>query len=579
MIVDIQGGGNGVYANSGSCSAAAMYCEHERQELMNKGMKPETFFHQYSDYVSTGEVIDRIDHNKKHLRKEDAKFFVMTVNPSVNEQKQMGDNLEDRIAAFKNYIRNGVMAQYAENFGRGLSANDIMYYAYVHVDRGKKEGEQMHAHIIVSRRDMGNKISLSPKTNHRGSKGVIAHGFNREQFSQKCERAFDMMMDYSRKFEESYDYYKGIKSGDHVIREQLAAKIVEQELIDVDLNALNKYIQEKLNPQEITKTDITEQSSTIPNQTTESNTVVSETMISEDQPMDLSIVGFIKKALNLTAGLFTPKTEKEKTQLKMQPIGVDIQKNGNHYELFMIRGDKYQKNSNVSKEDAAKFDNAKKSGDVEEFSRVCQYLNNKYLKDIPELPLAKQEKSTPKQATTSPVIPKPKNGLSIFKAKGKDYYSAVLYHNGKRCRYIDRIDNVDVISYFKAKKSNNEKYLEEVSINITAKYFLNDLKNKIVSDFRGKVGNISISDAGISFHPSKHTFAVTPKIGNELQSSIQMNKYVGELSELSERELNELFSLVKDLIISGSPVIGVGDNLPPKMKEDKNEKKKKRRKI
>ena len=72
MYVMIQGGGDGVYANSGSCVAAAMYCEHERQELMEKGFKPEAFFHQYSDFVSTGEVIDRIDHNKKKHSKKDA---------------------------------------------------------------------------------------------------------------------------------------------------------------------------------------------------------------------------------------------------------------------------------------------------------------------------------------------------------------------------------------------------------------------------------------------------------------------------------------------------------------------------
>ena len=61
MHVKIQGGGDGVYANTGSCSAAAMYCEHERQQLVEKGIKPETFFHQYSDFVSTAEVINKID--------------------------------------------------------------------------------------------------------------------------------------------------------------------------------------------------------------------------------------------------------------------------------------------------------------------------------------------------------------------------------------------------------------------------------------------------------------------------------------------------------------------------------------
>ena len=231
----IQGGGDGVYANSGSCVAAAMYCEHERQELMEKGFKPEAFFHQYSDFVSTGEVIDRIDHNQKKLSNKDAKFYVITVNPSAEEQRKMGDTMDERIANFKNYIRYGVMDEYAKNFKRDLTANDIMYYAYVHVNRGNKEGEQMHAHIIVSRRDMDNAISLSPKTNHRGGKGVIAHGFDRDRFNNNCEIAFDNMMNYTRAFEESYEYLNAKKNGTFRDIANVTAKAAELEY-GVDLS-------------------------------------------------------------------------------------------------------------------------------------------------------------------------------------------------------------------------------------------------------------------------------------------------------------------------------------------------------
>ena len=128
----------------------------------------------------------------------------MTVSPSVDEQRKMGSSLDERIAAFKNYIRNGVMTEYAKNFERGLTAADILYYAYIHVDRGDKTGEQMHAHIIVSRRNMDNSISLSPQSNHRSGKGVIAHGFDRDSFYAKCEHIFDNLLSYSRPVEESY---------------------------------------------------------------------------------------------------------------------------------------------------------------------------------------------------------------------------------------------------------------------------------------------------------------------------------------------------------------------------------------
>lgn len=245
MHVMIQGGGDGVYANSGSCVAAAMYCEHERQELMEKGFKPEVFFHQYSDFVSTREVIDRIDNNKKKLCRKDAKFYVITVNPSADEQRKMGDTMDERIARFKNFIRNGVMDEYAKNFERGLTTNDIMYYAYVHVNRGKKEGQQMHAHIIVSRRDMSGNISISPNTNHRNGKGVIAHGFNRDGFYGKCEQRFDEMMDYTRAVEESYNYRNSIKNGDYQDMAAAVDKAV-QEYTGIDLEEWDKIVAESV---------------------------------------------------------------------------------------------------------------------------------------------------------------------------------------------------------------------------------------------------------------------------------------------------------------------------------------------
>lgn len=235
MYVKIQGKGKGIYYNTGSCSYVVMYCDNKRKELTAKGIKPETFFHQYSDFVSTHEVIDKIDNNKRHLRKVDAKFFVLTVSPSADEQRKMGHTLEERIAAFKNYIRNGVMPEYAKNFERGLSADDIMYYAYIHVERGDKTGEQMHAHIIVSRRNMDNSISLSPKSNHRSGKGVITHGFDRNVFCDKCEKSFDLMFNYERKREETFEFYKTMKRGNYHEIARLTAKEMETKYDFVDL--------------------------------------------------------------------------------------------------------------------------------------------------------------------------------------------------------------------------------------------------------------------------------------------------------------------------------------------------------
>ncbi|MDB1022004.1 DUF5712 family protein, partial [Phocaeicola vulgatus] len=52
MNVKIQGGGNGTYANTGSCVAVTNYLQHEDLERMKKGEEVQPFFNQFRDYVS-----------------------------------------------------------------------------------------------------------------------------------------------------------------------------------------------------------------------------------------------------------------------------------------------------------------------------------------------------------------------------------------------------------------------------------------------------------------------------------------------------------------------------------------------
>ena len=51
MNVKIQGGGNGTYANTGSCVAVTNYLQHEDLERMKKGEEVQPFFNQFRDYV------------------------------------------------------------------------------------------------------------------------------------------------------------------------------------------------------------------------------------------------------------------------------------------------------------------------------------------------------------------------------------------------------------------------------------------------------------------------------------------------------------------------------------------------
>lgn len=156
MNVKIQGGGNGTYANTGSCVAVTNYLQHEDLERMKKGEEVQPFFNQFRDYVSAREVTFKIDNNKAKLSQTDAKFYVITVSPSEKELRCMGRTPQERAEALQWYIRQDVMRNYAEGFGKGLRSDDVEYYAKIHFNRDGDSDSDMHAHIIVSRKDRSN---------------------------------------------------------------------------------------------------------------------------------------------------------------------------------------------------------------------------------------------------------------------------------------------------------------------------------------------------------------------------------------------------------------------------------------
>jgi len=162
MNIKIQGGGGGVYANSGSCHGTANYLEHEEKERMQQGQEREHFFTHEGRQVPKSEVVNKIDNNKAQLKTKDAKYFVITVSPSKKELAKMGNTPEEQSKAMKEYINEKVIPQYAQNFNKGLESKDILYYAKVHHERGKGKGEgNLHAHIIVSRKTIDNKMQIS----------------------------------------------------------------------------------------------------------------------------------------------------------------------------------------------------------------------------------------------------------------------------------------------------------------------------------------------------------------------------------------------------------------------------------
>lgn len=224
MNVKIQGGGGGKYANTGSSIGSTTYLEHEDEQRKEQGKSVEPFFNDKGIFEPK-EVSYNLDNNKSKLMKTDSKFFVLTVSPSEAEIKAMGNTSQEQSANFKEYIVNGVMEQYAKNFGKDLKAKDLMYFAKIHHERGDKQGEQMHAHILVSRKDIENKIKLSPQTNHRGeSKGVVKSGFDRDNFFDQCEKSFDKGLNFKRELENTYKFQKAIAQGDLGTVTELRAK-------------------------------------------------------------------------------------------------------------------------------------------------------------------------------------------------------------------------------------------------------------------------------------------------------------------------------------------------------------------
>lgn len=88
----------------------------------------------------------------------------------------------------------------------------------------KKEGNQHHVHIVVSRHDKTmksprNKISLSPLSNAKDSsmKNGAKVGFDRNAFFEKAEKIFDEKFSFDRSKAQTYENYKNQASKSNIV--------------------------------------------------------------------------------------------------------------------------------------------------------------------------------------------------------------------------------------------------------------------------------------------------------------------------------------------------------------------------
>jgi hypothetical protein len=247
------------------------YLEKENQDLEQQDM--EHFFNQYGDEISAKEVVKEIDGNTAKLKKKEPKFYSITVSPSKYELRKLQDNSQDLKRYTRELMKDYAASFNREINGRPVTVDDIKYFAKIehqrtfkgtdfqikenqpyatkilqlktdirniqegraegnikrmkkeiaklekqapHQQNGKritqgmkKDGEQSHIHIIVSRKDASNTFSLSPGSKHKASEvemhgKTVKRGFDRDTFFAKAEQTFDKAFDYKRNYAESY---------------------------------------------------------------------------------------------------------------------------------------------------------------------------------------------------------------------------------------------------------------------------------------------------------------------------------------------------------------------------------------
>jgi hypothetical protein len=256
---------------SQSSANFAEYLEKENQGLEQEDV--EHFFNQYGDEIEAKDVVKEIDGNTAKLKKKEPKFYSITVSPSKYELRKLQNNSEDLKKYTRAIMNDYATSFNREINGKPITVDDIKYFAKIehqrtfkgtdkqvkenqpfatkilqlktdirkieqgqlegnikkmksqiikleveapHQQNGKrivqgmkKAGNQSHIHIIVSRKDASNSVSLSPGSKHKASEvemhgKIVKRGFDRDAFFTKAESTFDKTFGYKRNYAESY---------------------------------------------------------------------------------------------------------------------------------------------------------------------------------------------------------------------------------------------------------------------------------------------------------------------------------------------------------------------------------------
>ncbi|MCL8537642.1 DUF5712 family protein [Chryseobacterium gallinarum] len=222
--------------NMDSSAALIHYLEKENRMTTKESHPKELWFNGQRRDIIPQEVRVKIDNNRAKLGKNDAKFYLINISPSQKEiahlKQHFGEQgAKEKLKDFAIYI----MDEYARNFKRhGIQSNtDLLWYAKVehnryysyadpevksgkHTEGEPKEGDQMHVQVIVSRKDITDKIKLSPMNNSRGKNAQHSAKlgqFDRKAFKQSGEILFDKAFGFNRRLEDTIAHALTMKHG------------------------------------------------------------------------------------------------------------------------------------------------------------------------------------------------------------------------------------------------------------------------------------------------------------------------------------------------------------------------------
>jgi hypothetical protein len=220
--------------NKGSSSSLVHYLDKENRAAQQQ--RPELWFNHERGTINSFDAMQALDNNIAKLMRTEAKFFLINISPSQKEIAWLKEQFGEQGAKeqLKTYAVK-MMDEYALNFKRpGInSSKDLLWFGKLEnyryygpkdpeVKQGlkkrgeRKPGEQMHIQIVVSRKDITNKIKLSPMNNSKGRN--VQHSqkmgqFDRSAFKQSGETVFDKQFKFERGFADTFRYANEHKKG------------------------------------------------------------------------------------------------------------------------------------------------------------------------------------------------------------------------------------------------------------------------------------------------------------------------------------------------------------------------------